>query len=46
MLDLIIVGTAWILRGLFDAYARRGPQAADASEGSQPERGEPAGAEG
>lgn len=48
MLALIIVGTLWILRGVFAAFSRRRtegePEPADGS--SSPERGEPVGAEG
>jgi hypothetical protein len=45
MLALIIVGTVWILRMVFSAYARRGPQEPDAPAAApNPERPEPVGA--
>ena len=46
MLALIIMGTAWILKGLFDAFARRGTGLEeDGGEATRPDRGEPVGVE-
>jgi hypothetical protein len=47
MLALIIVGTAWILKGVFGAFAQRGTSDDAPRDATQPgERPEPVGAEG
>ncbi len=46
MLALIVVGTAWILKGVFAAFARRGEADDETEEREAAHQGEPAAAEG
>jgi len=46
MLGLIIVGTAWILKGVFGAFAKRGGGSVTPGEEQRGEQPEPVGAEG